>query len=65
MGVVLAVGAQEASCKGGRHSEQTPGTLPWDHLWSLVVEVVESSAGVQGSPVEQGAWGKVGGVGTG
>lgn len=42
MGVVMAAGAQEASCKGGRHSEQTPGTLVWGRLWSWEAEEVES-----------------------
>lgn len=38
----MVVGAQEASCKGGRHSEQTPGTLKRNHLWSWEGEEVES-----------------------
>lgn len=42
MGVVVAVGAQEASCKGGRHFEQTPVPLEWDHWQSWVREEVES-----------------------
>lgn len=42
MGVVKVVGAQEASYKGGRYSEQTPGTLMGDHLRSWEGEEVES-----------------------
>lgn len=41
-GVVAAVGAQEASCKGGRHFEQIPAPLERDHLRSRVREEVES-----------------------
>lgn len=65
VGVVMVVGAQEASCKGGKDSEQTPGTPMWDHLGSWEGEEVESWVGVQGSPDEQGAWGRVGALGTG
>lgn len=32
--VVMVEGAQVASCKGGKHSEQTLATLGLDHLWN-------------------------------
>lgn len=42
MGVAVVVEAQEASCKGGRHSEPTSGTLLRGHLRSREGEAVES-----------------------
>lgn len=63
--VVMAVGEQMASCKEGRHSELTLGTLAQDHLWSWAREEVESLEEVQGSPVGLEAWEKVDALGTG
>lgn len=42
LGVVTLVGAREASCKGGRHSEPTAGSLVWDCRWSRGGGEVES-----------------------
>lgn len=57
----MVAGAQAASCKGGRHSEQTLGSL----RWSWAREEVESWVGDQGTPVGQEAWGKADALGTG
>lgn len=62
---VMVVGEQVASCKVGRHSEQTPGTLVWDHLGGWAREEVESLAGVQGNPVGLEVLEKVGALDTG
>lgn len=64
VGVAKAVAAREASCKGGRRFERTPGMMQ-DHRWSWEEEEAGSWAGVQGSPVCQAVWGKVGAQGTG
>lgn len=64
MDVVTVEVAHGASCRGGRHFEWTSGTLMWDHLWSWAEEEVESWVGVQESPAGEGAWGKVGELGT-
>lgn len=60
----MVVGAQVASCKGGKHSEQTPGTQVLDPLWSWAMEEVESSVEALGSPAGLGAWETVGGQDT-
>lgn len=65
MGEVKVVEALEASCKGGRRSAQTPGTLWGDHLQSWGGEEVGSWGEVLGSPVAQEVLGKAGAQGTG
>lgn len=62
--VVMEVGAQVASYKHGRDSEQTLESPALDHLWSWAREEVESLAGLQGSPAELGTWEKVAALGT-
>lgn len=65
MGEVKVVGAQEASCKGGRGSVQTPGTLWGDRLWSWGGVGEGSWVEVLGSPVAQEVWEKAAARGTG
>lgn len=58
--MVTAVGAQEASCTGGRRSEQITGTLVGGRRWSWEEEAAGSWVGGQGSPAGQGASGTAG-----
>lgn len=64
MDVVMVVGEQMASCKGGRRWERIPGTQAWDHLWGWAREGVGSLAGVQGNPAGPGVLEKVDAEGT-
>lgn len=64
-GEVEVVGAQVASCKGGRGSAQTPATLWGGHLWRWGEEVEGSWVEVQESPDALEVWGKAGERGTG